>query len=383
MATQTQAPAGNAAPAGKAAPVLKPFRAGTQPTVKATGYSQTVTLTAATQPLPDYQVAPTHILRAITIEVKITAAGNSATVAFQPDAPLNIFQTINFQDAGGTSIVGSFDSFTLAMSMKYFGYAALNGDPRQNAVYSVTTGSGATGGSATLVLRIPVEAVNRTGVGSLRNESTNSPFVLSATINTLAATYSTAPTVAPTVNVVYRLHGYWNGGESASDAQPAPRAYGSTQYINRASYLALNGGVTQQLAPVGLGNPWRNLMFINYATGGARAGAGTWPDPMQLTFRGVNLRQSSLLEWQYEISEDYELSGAIDTGNGLDTGVYVQTFVRDFSGAPGDEVGTGYLVTAVGDEFQLIGTWGASSTMYEVVNYISPNGAPSQLVGMV
>lgn len=382
MPTQTQAPAGNGAQPGKAqAPVLKPFRAGTQPTVKATGYSQTVTLSAATQPLPDYQIAPTHILRAITIEVKIVAAANAATVAFQPDAPLNIFQTINFQDAGGTSIVGSFDSFTLAMAMKYFGYTALNGDPRQNAVYSVTTGSGSSGGSATLVLRIPVEAVNRTGVGSLRNESTNSPFVLSATINTLAATYSTAPTTAPTVNVVYRLHGYWNGNDAS--AQPAPRAFGSTQYLNRAAYMALNGGVTQQLAPVGMGNPWRNVMFINYATGGARAGAGTFPDPMQLTFKGVNLRQSSLLEWQWEMSEDYEMSGAIDTGNGLDTGVFVHSFSKDFGNAPGDEIGAGYLGTQVGDEFQMIGTWGASSTLYEIVNYISPNGAPSQLVGMV
>lgn len=377
--TATAQPAGQQGKNGQPAPV-GPFRGGTQPTVIATGYTQTVTLGAATQPLPTYQVKPTNLLRCIYVEVKITSTGNSATVAFQPDAPLCIFSSFNFADAGGTPIVGPFDSYGLNAAMKYFGFFP-NGDSRQNATYSVTTGSGGSGGSATFVLRIPVEAVSRTGLGSLQNQSTNSPLTLDATVNTLAGIYSTAPTVAPTVAITYRLGGYWDGNNGAFS--PTPKAFGSTQYINRASITALNGASQFQLPNVGLGNPWRHLMFVNYLTGGARAGAGTFPDPFELDFKGNRLRQSSLLNWQYDMAEDYELNGAIDTGTGLDTGVFVQCFTRDFGLQPGAELGLGYLGTQVGDEVQVIGTWAASSTLYEYVNFVAVNGAPSAAQGMV
>jgi hypothetical protein len=380
MATSTAA--GAAAPAGaqggKTAPVQGPFRGGTQPTVRATGYSQTVTLDTATQDLPDYEIAPTNILRCIYIEVKATASGNSAAVAFQADAPLNVLSTLNFQDAGGTSIVGSFDTFTLSMAMKYFGYSA-SGDPRDNAVYSVSTGTGATGGSFNVVFRIPVEAVARTGVGSLQNQTTQSPFVLSATVNKLSAIYSTQPTAAPSVSVKYRLGGYWNGSNAAYS--PTPKAFGSTQYINRSSIPGLSGASQFQLPNNGLGNPIRNLMFLNYATGAARSGAD-FPDPIQITYKGNNLVQYSQNAWQFDMSQMFGLPGAIDTGNGLDTGVFTLPFTRDFGLVPGAELGLGYLDTNVGDEIELIGSWAASSTLYEVVNFMSVNGPVSAVQGV-
>jgi hypothetical protein len=183
------------------------------------------------------------------------------------------------------------------------------------------------------------------------------------------------------VAVTLRLGGYWDGNNGAYS--PTPKAFGSTQYINRASIPALNGAAQFQLPNVGLGNPIRNIAFLNYLTGGARAGSGTFPDPFEIDFKGNRLRQSSILQWQYDMSEDYELSGAIDTANGLDTGVFVQSFTKDFTTNPGAELGLGYLSTAVGDELQVIGTWGAGSTLYELVNFIAVNGAPSAVQGMV
>lgn len=379
--TTTQTATAPAAPASGSskAPVLGPFRGGTQPTVRQTGFSSTVTLNTGTQDLPDYEIAPTNILRCIYIEVKATAAGNSAAVAYQPDAPLNILSTINFQDSGGTSIVGSFDSFTLAMGMKYFGYSQA-GDPRNNVVYSATAGTGATGGSFNVVFRIPVEAVNRTGVGALMNQTTNSPFVLSATVNKLSAIYSVLPTAAPTVKVVYRLGGYWNG--ASAGFQPAPTAFGSTQYINRSSIMGLNGSSDFQLPNNGLGNPIRNLMFLNYATGAARSSTA-FPDPLQINYKGNTLVQYDQNVWQYDMSEAFGLAGAIDTGTGLDTGVFTLPFNRDFALEPGAELGLGYLNTNLGDEVELVGSWGASSTLYELVNYISVQGAVAQIQGLV
>ena len=63
MATTT-APAGGA----QAAP-LAPFRAGTQPTYKPSGYTQTNALGASQIELPDYQIGPTNLLRGIDIGI--------------------------------------------------------------------------------------------------------------------------------------------------------------------------------------------------------------------------------------------------------------------------------------------------------------------------
>jgi len=82
------------------------------------------------------------------------------------------------------------------------------------------------------------------------------------------------------------------------------------------------------------------------------------------------------------MAEYWDLSGSIDTGSGLDTGVYVLPFTRDFGMMPGAELGLGYLNTNVGDEIEVIGSWGASSTLYEVVNFISVNGAVSAIQGV-
>jgi len=370
MATAAPAKPGS----GQQAAPLKPFRAGTQETVLATGYVQTVTMTTSTQDLPQWQVPPSNILRCIFLEVTCTTASNAATVAFAGDAPLNVFSTVNFADAGGTSIVGSFDSYTLAMVMKYGGYDN-NGDPRANAVYKATTGAVGTGGSFNIVFRIPVEIVNRTGVGSLQNTSTNSPLTLSLTLNSSTNVYSTSPTTLGSVKVTARLGGYWKGSNAA--AAQTPTAFGSTSYWNRTSITALNGASQFQLPNLGLGNPLRNLVFLNYASGSARSGAD-FPDPIEIDFRGNKMVQTSQNLWNYLMSAWYDLeSVTADVANGLDTGVFVLPFNKDFGLAPGDELGNGYLTTSVGDSIQLVGSWNASSTLYELVNFFAVKGAPS------
>lgn len=361
---------------GQQTVVLKPFRSGTQPTVLATGYVQSLTISTATQDYPQWQIPPSNIMRCIFLEVSATTSGNTATTAFQGDAPLNIFSTVNFADAGGTSIVGSFDSYTLAMVMKYGGYSA-NGDPRGNAVYSTTTGTSGSGGSFNVVFRIPVEVVSRTGVGSLANQSTNSPLTLSLTLNTSANVWSTAPTTLPSVKVTARLGGYWKGDNAG--ASQTPTAFGTTSYWNRASITALNGASQFQLPNIGLGNPVRNLIFLNYATGAAR-NASDFPDPLEIDFRGNKLVQLSQNLWKYLMSEQYNLTSAsLDVATGLDTAVFALPFNRDFGLFPGAELGNGYLSTNVGDAIQLVGTWNASSTLYELINFLAVKGAPSQI----
>jgi hypothetical protein len=369
----TPAPPATPAKSGQA-PVLAPFRAGTQPTYKPSGYSQTVTLTTTSQELPDYQVGPTNLLRAIDIEVVGTSSGNSASVAFNGDMPLGALSTVNFQDSGGNSIVGSFDSYTLAMIMKYGGYVGGTlGDPRQSVVYSATTGTGGSGGSFNLVLRVPVEFIQRTGAGSLVNQTTQSPLTLSVTVTTEALIYSTSPSSAPTVQVSYDLLGYWKGNNAA--ANPAPKAAGTTQYWNRSSVQALNGASDFYAPQVGIGNPIRMFLWLNYATGGARSSAD-FPSPLTVNYKGNLLFNMTYNQWKNQMTRWFGLTGATaDTGPGLDTGVFAFPFNTDFGkGDNGAELMLSYLNTEVGDAIEFVGTWNASSTLYHVVNYLGVNG---------
>jgi hypothetical protein len=334
-----------------------------------------VTLSSSTQDFPIYTPSPNNLIRAIWLQVTITSTGNTATVAFNGDMPLGSLSTVTFSDANNKPIVGPFDSYTLALINKYGGYDAL-GDPRASAVYSATTGSGSTGGSAAFVLRVPIEAVQRTGIGALQNQSSASQFQLKMTANTLANIYSTAPSGTVTLKVQAFESGWWKGSNTAY-AQ-APKAAGSTQYWVRGSYTALNGSVQQQLSQ-GLGYPIRNIINVNYATGGARSSAD-YPDPIQFLFRGANLWNVSQKLWQDQMSRTFNLNvTSLDTAGALDTGVFVLPFDTEFGIMPGQETGLGYLVTDPGDSFQLIGSFAASSTLYHVVNYLAPVGSPQVL----
>ena len=393
IVNQQPANAGAQTPASATA-----FRANTQKTLKRPGTNLAgVTATIATSavfgnPLADTQIPPTTLLRCIYLEVNFNvASGNAATVVFNADAPLNVFSTINFHDAQGTSIVGAFDSFTLSMAQKWFGFTN-NGDPTTSAVYSLTPGGGATGGSFTVVFRIPVEVCSRTGVGSQINTDTQSPLVLSLTVNTAAKIYSTPPTGAAvfTPNVVVSYGGYWNqSGNPNSFATPS--AVGTLNYVNWTNYTGLAGQQQFQLSNIGLGNAIANLMFINRDTGTTARSDADFPNPLQVAYRGNVLGQWSQLLWKHLMSEAYATTNFTqDAGLGavaasstpaLNQGVYNLWFNDDFTFDPGNTLFYALLNSAVGDSVELTGSWAAQSILYEVINFLAVSGPVSSIQG--
>lgn len=388
MVTQTQQPA-NAGSAPVAAQSAA-FRANTQPTIKRPGVVLSTVMGAAPLPLPDTQIPPTTLLRCIYLEVTAVTAANAATVAFNPDMPLGVFSTVNFHDAQGTSIVGSFDSFTLAMAQKWFGFTN-NSDVTTSAVYSVTSGvGGGLGGSFTEVFRIPVEVVARTGVGSQINTDTQSPLVLSLSVNSTSAVYLTAPTTAPTVSVVISYGGYWNqSGNPNSFATPT--AVGTLNYVNWTNYTGLAGQQQFQLSNIGLGNDVANIMFVNRLTAGLARSDSGFANPLQVAYRGNVLGQWSELLWKHMMSEAYDFSNFVqDAGIGavapsstpaLNQGVYNLWFNADFTFDPGNTLFYGLLETAVGDSVELTGSWATSSTLYEIINFLAVSGPLSAIQG--
>lgn len=389
MAPKTQQ-AASVAGENPAPAVATAFRSQTQPTIKRPGVALTATVGANPVPLADIQIPPTTLLRCIYLEVTCVAASNAATVAFNADMPPGVFSSVNFHDAQGTSIVGSFDSFTLAMAQKWFGFTN-NSDVTTSAVYSVTSGVGAgAGGSFTEVFRIPVEVVSRTGVGAQINTDTQSPLVLSLTVAASTAIYSTPPTNPPTVTVVVSYGGYWNqSGNPNSFATPT--AVGTLNYVNWTNYPGLNGQTQFQLGNIGLGNSLANLMFINRATSNAARSDANFANPLQVAYRGNVLGQWSQLLWKHMMSEAYGFTNATQDAGlgavapsgtpGLNQGVYNIWFNADFTFDPGNTLFYSLLNTAVGDSIELTGNWPVSSQLYEIVNFLAIAGPVSTIQG--
>lgn len=369
------------------------FRSQTQPTIKRPGVALTaVMVSGAPVQLPDTQLPPTTLLRCIYIEVTAVTSANAATVVFAPDAPANLLSQVNFHDAQGTSIVGSFDSFTLAMAQKWFGFVN-NADPMQSAVFSATPGvGGGLGGSVTIVYRIPVEVVSRTGVGSQINTDTQSPLVLSLAVNQGTAVYTTPPTTLPTVTAIVSFGGYWNQSGNPNSF-PTPTAVGSLNYINWTNYTGLSGQQQFQLNNIGLGNSVLNLMFINRLTSTAARSDTAFANPLQISYRGNVLTQLSELLWKHLMSEAYDFgnpvtdaglgaNAGVTTGEGgMNLGVYNLPFNADFSSQPGNTLFYGMLNTAVGDSVELTGNWPTSSTLYEIINFLAVSGPLSAIQG--
>jgi hypothetical protein len=412
MATSAQPAQANAQ---KNAPAPAPFRVGTQNTINQDGYVQstTFTSTSASVQLPIYNPSPNSFLRGIWIQSQGAVSGQSTNVVvFNADGPFSVYSTISFQDTQGKPIL-LLDGYELAMVNKFGGYHSL-GDPRTSAAAYFTTGAGGTGGSWQFWLYIPLELVNRDGIGALVNKNAASPYQLVITVAGGSAAFSSSTAggavygaVAPSTNSVTVTttcmeDGWWQPRAADAQGNPLsqnPPANGTTQYWLKSSYNMASGSNQMQLTG-GLGYPIRNIIFENYGVSTVTRAAGetNFPDPCELLYKGTILTNIGKQFWLDFMSRAYNLFGngystataplfdstAVPTItpslNVLEAGIFVMPFNRDFDLRPGAELRRGYLVTAQGDQFQLIGSFGAASTLYELVNYVAPaNGNPSSL----
>lgn len=376
--TAAPAAAGTAGKSQATAPSA-PFRAGTFETVNSDGYAQTTTLGASQAQLPIYNPSPNNFLSGLYLTASAAAASNTATVAFEGDGPWIVYQSITFQDANGVFIVGPVSGYQLMVVNKFGGYAN-SSDPRADATYSVTTGSGSTGGSFYFTLYLPLQVDSRDTLGTLQNQSTNSAFQLSIVVNAESAVYSTSPTDAPVLTTTIYEDGYampsaTTSPTGGSTVASTPPQLGTTQRWVVNNMNGLNG---QQTVPVtgSLGFPVRNFVLINYDVSAATRAAGDTDFPTSSTlnwkgnfvFTGLNKTL-----WKSRMSKFYGLTSATaDTANGLENAVYTIPMIGDFSNAPGDETRNSYWVTSVGDLLQYIGQFNGNSNLQWLTNLVAP-----------
>lgn len=387
-----------------AAPKPRPFRIGVQ-SKDEIDYDVTVSATASTQDLPVLNIPPAGFLRGLYL-IAEGAAGNTGTVlvAFKEDAPFNVFETVTLEDVNNQPIVGPISGHDLYLINKYGGYAGF-GDPRNAAsnAYAAISGAGATaaspssgqGGAFSFVLRVPVELVQRDGLGALPNKSGTSMFKLRLRVNTLANIYATLPGHATTPLVLrtrVQQVNWWDPPETDLKGRPLaqnPPAVQTTQYWSKASYPVAAGQNRQGLQRVGF--LIRNLVFVLRDTNGARSASGetAFPDPFTLQFEAIQLIVRAKILWIKLMSERYgvntaEVLAGVAAGiNNKDNGVYVEPFNLDFGLAPGAETRMGYLPTSSASRLELQGTLGTGAgTLSVLTNDVAPaNGDDLQIVG--
>lgn len=370
----------------KDAPVaMRPFITGTRPIERAI-YDQTKTLTAATQKLPTYNLDTDGFTSNLYILVETTAVNTTAsTAAFQPDAPFNVLNTVQFSDTNNKAILGPMDGHDLYECLKFGGYN-FSDDAKESPIYSVTTGTGTAGGSFTFILQLPIEIVHRDALGALLNKSASAVFKLDLTLAALATVYSDDPTTSVSVRTRIQQEGWMDSDKQdirGNATSPNPPALNTIQFWDKQTYVVNAGNINQVLNT--FSGLLRNIIFeLRDANGSRTAGDADFPDPFELHYDKSVPTSRIRAYWRDLMGRHWGYKNAVETAGGRDYGIYPLTYARDFGLKPGAENRFGYLAVSSATTIMAKGSVGGSGahTLNVFLNYVNPaNGDPKALTG--
>lgn len=357
-----------------AAAARRPFITGSRIIDKQT-YDQTRTLTTGTQRLPTYELDTDGFTAGLYILATLTTAGNSAAVTFAADGPFNLIDTVTFSDTSNNPIMGPMTGHDLYVAVKYGGYSFVD-DAKLSPIYTAVTGTGATGGSATFALLVPIEIVHRDALGALLNKSASAVFKLDVTLSTSTAPYGTAPTAAGTARIRIQQFGWMDPNATDLRGNPVaqqPPALNTVQYWDKQTYTVNAGAIAQRLQTFdGL---VRNVVFELRDNAGSRTqGDADFPDPFLLQYETATPIQRVRDIWRHMIGQHWGYTQAVETAGGRDYGTYPETYCRDFGLKPGAESRLGYLPVSAATALRVQGTIGGSGahTLTVLINYVVP-----------
>ncbi len=329
------------------------------------------------------QLQSNAFLRFLEIELTVTTAGNTAAVAFNADAPWNLIKQIQLVDPSGTQIMAPISGYNLYLLNKYAPWSGCLFDPKNDPNYEALTGTGATGGSISMRLIVPVEVRKRDAFGALNNSAANQRYLL--TINTGATTdlYSTAPTTEPT-SITYNVtQHYWtsppavivsSAGQTA--VQATPSGLGSVMFTRYERHNEVSGGGTPPIQLTSVGDYIAFIAFILRNSSNARE-ATDWPSEFKLLVNDFQTDSIPTNKWLRDMARFFGYqSAAAEAAGGLDTGVFVFTKLQGlFDKADNFGPASQYLSTNSTTKLMIAGsTWGSGASYLEVlVGTVKPN----------
>lgn len=380
-----------AQPQGAKAPAaLVPFtRASRKMSRIISTYTQT--MGAGVVSFTPVQIPAAGYARRFWLTVTGTTSGNSAAVAFQPDAPWNVLQNVTLQTANGDALTSPLDGYLLYAIRKYLGLSTHGvGLTTEDPAFSLTTGTGATGGSFKFRIPLSLEIDARDAFGALENMAANQSYLLQYSLNSLGQVYSTAPTNAPVVTARLTME-YWAAPNSTTAQgvaqQTAPTGDGSVGLL-QTQQPSIIPGTNQNIQLVNVGNTVRSILFIARNSSGVRDDAD-WPDVSTIYQNGQPLMVKTKDDWLGQMHQDYRLTNgrtATPTTGASDVGVFVITdFMND--GASGDEFVSGaanrdlLLVTgsATALNYEATSNWGNSISTLQILQHNIRPASPQAL----
>jgi hypothetical protein len=333
-----------------------------------------LTLTTSTQNIGPINLQANGWLRFVDILVVATAATNVANVAFQPDAPFNVFQSISMLDPAGNPIINPISGYYLFLLVKYGVFSDPPfGDPRSDNIYSVTSGTATAGGSFTFNLRLPVETAVRDAFTVLPNGAADRRYRLNITINSLANIYVTTPTNAPAITINATSNYYVEPPQviNGAQVQQTPNGYGSKGYVEFESPTVTNGGALRPQL-VNMGRTIRAQIFCLRNAAGTRDSTD-WPDPFYIFINNFQQFYLPKAVFSSAMSKAYGYglnNTAIDTAGGLDTGVFVLFQYMLRSGVLQNSDSRAQLLpTVAGTKYVLQGSWGTGASTLDVIQH--------------
>lgn len=331
------------------------------------------------------QLQTNAFLACLILDFTVPVTGNAAAVAFTADAPFNLISQIKLDDPAGQSIMAPITGYQLYLLNKYLADTNCNFDPRRDPNYAATTGAGASGGSISFRLVVPVEHRHRDAFGALNNSAANQRYLLTVTTATNAAVvYATPPTIAPVAINMAIYQQYWTSPPSqivtstgSAAVQATPTGLGTVCFTRYERHNEVLGGGQPQIQFNNVGDYISGMIFIlRNNTTGARD-AADWPAEFDFWVNDFQVHALSYNDWQRNIARQYgDFTGAIDTPGGLDTGVFVLTSLGGlFDSVENFGPANQYLPTDATTKLQIRGsTWGATSGYLEILTrMIRPN----------
>lgn len=321
-------------------------------------FTSTVTPTAALQQLNPIDIPAYGYIRNILLEV-VGAGGTGGTIA--ADGPWNLFQQITLQDVNGANIYGPLDGYAAYVTNLLGGYAFRN-NPVDSPWFVGTAPNPA------FYLRIPVEISHSNGLGALANQNSAANYKLTLAINTTAAMFSVAPSPLPTFTIRGWLEAWTLPAPQDNRGRPqaqVPPLLGTGQYWSSRLQSGIVVGANT-IPWTRLGNYIRMAAFIARDGTGAR-NSGSFPDPFQFNWDGMQIRNQSQ---RYNQQELYEKIGGLVT---MPAGVFAVPFNH---GGPvatiGDEDPDLWLPTTQSSRISIDGVAAVAGSVQVLTNEVAP-----------
>jgi hypothetical protein len=306
----------------------------------------------------------------LTLRVTITSTGNAATVVLAEDAPWSFFDSVIFRDVNGELVnAGGYSLYVANLLNRQYAVRNVDQSTRAYLQTALLAGAGATAGSGTFVIHVPI-AINRRDLsGLLGNQDRAQKYNLRLSTSALATLFSTPPNGTVTATIEKQYENYSVPMPQASNGQPQmylPPDFGTMRFTTRTlSESVPLGGSTQthQLRRLGNTMRWLALVFrLNNSRASAEVAANL------VTQIQMKIGDDTIFSepWWYRKYLMYQRYGF-----DLPDGVLVYDMIHDFGAAAGNELGSDYYHTQglANAQFNISypATWGSTANSLEFI----------------